>query len=132
MKDGRCLADAARVLLPRQVYCVQHHRDESQPRGIRVELAAVHLEEPDTDIHNGIIFLGAPSLSTLFSAASESPLRDDLLPDWQAFQPWFLIKSTMRARSRQMCPPARALLEYCHQYQVVRHVGKHRSFSVRR
>ena len=43
---------------PRQVYCVQHHRDESQPRGIRVELAAVHLEEPDTDIHNGIIFLG--------------------------------------------------------------------------
>ena len=43
----------------RQVYCVQHHRDASQPRGIRVELAAVQLEEPDTDIHNGIIFLGA-------------------------------------------------------------------------
>ena len=43
---------------PRQVYCVQHHRDASQPRGIRVELAAMQLEEPDTDIHNGIIFLG--------------------------------------------------------------------------
>lgn len=42
----------------RQVYCVQHHRDSSQPRGIRVELAAMQLEEPDTDIHNGIIFLG--------------------------------------------------------------------------
>ncbi|CAE7725474.1 KCNJ8 [Symbiodinium pilosum] len=60
-----------------QVYCVQHHRDESQPRGIRVELAAVHLEEPDTDIHNGIIFLGLPAMVS-HKINYESPLSPDV------------------------------------------------------
>jgi len=60
-----------------QVYCVQHHRDSSQPRGIRVELAAVQLEEPDTDIHNGIIFLGLPAMVS-HKIDYSSPLAPDV------------------------------------------------------
>eukprot|EP00440_Ansanella_granifera_P028349 gb/GFBE01030808.1/.p1 GENE.gb/GFBE01030808.1/~~gb/GFBE01030808.1/.p1 ORF type:complete len:404 (+),score=47.03 gb/GFBE01030808.1/:1-1212(+) len=62
-----------------QVYCVQHHRDSSQPRGIRVELAAVQLEEPDTDIHNGIIFLGLPAMVS-HKIDNSSPLAPDVEP----------------------------------------------------
>lgn len=60
-----------------QVYCVQHHRDTSQPRGIRVELAAMQLEEPDTDIHNGIIFLGLPAMVS-HKIDYSSPLAPDV------------------------------------------------------
>mmetsp|Transcript_55562 Transcript_55562/g.132855 ORF Transcript_55562/g.132855 Transcript_55562/m.132855 type:complete len:403 (+) Transcript_55562:55-1263(+) len=63
-----------------QVYCVQHHRDASQPRGIRVELAAVQLEEPDTDIHNGIIFLGLPAMVS-HKIDYSSPLAPDVPAD---------------------------------------------------
>jgi len=62
-----------------QVYCVQHHRDASQPRGIRVELAAMQLEEPDTDIHNGIIFLGLPAMVS-HKIDYSSPLSPDVPP----------------------------------------------------
>lgn len=44
-----------------QVYCVQHHVDEMQKGGIRVEVSAVQLKEPDTDIYNGVLFLGLPT-----------------------------------------------------------------------
>jgi len=44
-----------------QVYCVQHHNDESMPGGVRVEVAAVQLKEPDTDMYNGVLFLGLPT-----------------------------------------------------------------------
>lgn len=44
-----------------QVYCVQHHKDPSQPRGVRVEVNAMHLIEPDMDMYNGVIFLGLPA-----------------------------------------------------------------------
>lgn len=60
-----------------QVYCVQHHRDASQPRGIRVELAAMQLEEPDRDIHNGIIFLGLPAMVS-HKIDYNSPLAPDV------------------------------------------------------
>ncbi|CAE7220258.1 Kcnj6, partial [Symbiodinium pilosum] len=43
-----------------QVYCVQHHKEPSQPRGVRVEVNAMDLIEPDMDMYNGVIFLGLP------------------------------------------------------------------------
>jgi len=45
-----------------QVYCVQHHNDDSLPGGTRVEVAAVPLKEPDTDMYNGVLFLGLPTM----------------------------------------------------------------------
>jgi len=44
-----------------QVYCIQHHKDHSHPKGVRVEVNAMHLIEPDMDMYNGVIFLGLPA-----------------------------------------------------------------------
>lgn len=44
-----------------QVYCVQHHEDPLLPGGVRVEVRAVPLKEPDTDMYNGVLFLGLPN-----------------------------------------------------------------------
>mmetsp|Transcript_101270 Transcript_101270/g.255046 ORF Transcript_101270/g.255046 Transcript_101270/m.255046 type:complete len:423 (+) Transcript_101270:430-1698(+) len=45
-----------------QVYCVQHHSDDSMPGGVRVEVTAMQLKEPDTDMYNGVLFLGLPTM----------------------------------------------------------------------
>merc|ERR1719210_2631477 len=45
-----------------QVYCVQHHDDPGLPGGVRVEVAAMQLKEPDTDMYNGVLFLGLPTM----------------------------------------------------------------------
>jgi len=44
-----------------QVYCVQHRPDAALPGGVRVEVAAIQLKEPDTDMYNGVLFLGLPT-----------------------------------------------------------------------
>lgn len=45
-----------------QVYCVQHHVEGRTPGGVRVEVSAVQLKEPDTDTYNGVLFLGLPTM----------------------------------------------------------------------
>eukprot|EP00928_Gymnodinium_smaydae_P029771 TRINITY_DN22329_c0_g1_i1.p2 TRINITY_DN22329_c0_g1~~TRINITY_DN22329_c0_g1_i1.p2 ORF type:complete len:417 (+),score=77.24 TRINITY_DN22329_c0_g1_i1:116-1366(+) len=62
-----------------QVYCVQHHRDSTQPRGRRVEVTTVALQEPDTDVHNGVIFLGLPA-TVVHKVDHSSPLAPDVPP----------------------------------------------------
>lgn len=56
-----------------QVYCVQHHKDPTQPKGVRVEINAMDLIEPDMDMHNGVIFLGLPT-EVVHKVDYESPL----------------------------------------------------------
>merc|ERR1719210_2199542 len=45
-----------------QVYCVQHHADSRLPGGVRVQVSAVQLKEPDTDMYSGVLFLGLPTM----------------------------------------------------------------------
>merc|ERR1712232_1102814 len=59
-----------------QVYCVQHFKDASHPRGRRVEVKTVALQEPDTDSHNGVIFLGLPA-TVVHKVDFSSPLAPD-------------------------------------------------------
>lgn len=44
-----------------QVYCVQHHNDASMG-AVQVEVTAMQLKEPDTDMYNGVLFLGLPTM----------------------------------------------------------------------
>lgn len=56
-----------------QVYCVQHHEDASSPGGIRIEVAALALEDLSVDARTGVLFFGLPA-QVMHNIDSSSPL----------------------------------------------------------
>eukprot|EP00929_Paragymnodinium_shiwhaense_P089647 TRINITY_DN4979_c0_g1_i1.p1 TRINITY_DN4979_c0_g1~~TRINITY_DN4979_c0_g1_i1.p1 ORF type:complete len:475 (-),score=43.87 TRINITY_DN4979_c0_g1_i1:276-1700(-) len=85
-----------------QVYCVQHLPDASQHKGVRVEVSAMQLQEPDTDVHNGVLFLGLPAM-VVHKIDYNSPLAPDLPQDlmMRVGSPTSPL-GIVRARSRDM------------------------------
>lgn len=45
-----------------QVYCVQHHEDDSMPGGISIEVSTLGLQENMLDANTGVLFFGLPSI----------------------------------------------------------------------
>eukprot|EP00425_Heterocapsa_triquetra_P041265 CAMPEP_0195080700 /NCGR_PEP_ID=MMETSP0448-20130528/22355_1 /TAXON_ID=66468 /ORGANISM="Heterocapsa triquestra, Strain CCMP 448" /LENGTH=469 /DNA_ID=CAMNT_0040113673 /DNA_START=30 /DNA_END=1436 /DNA_ORIENTATION=+ len=44
-----------------QVYCVQHREDEDEEGGVRVDVAALQLQEQSIESQNGVFFFGLPT-----------------------------------------------------------------------
>lgn len=78
-----------------QVYCVQHHKDPSHPKGVRVEINALDLIEPDMDMHNGVIFLGLPT-EVVHKVDFESPLSPVVPRGTEGYPTEMSVRAYMR------------------------------------